>query len=217
MKHIKIKTLLGDNFNKLQNANILLLGVGGVGGFCLDCLYRSGIENITIVDFDSFDISNQNRQLYSELHVDELKTESLQQHYPNISIINTKITTQWVEEFDFTPFDMILDAIDDSKVKVALAQKCYEKLISSFGSANRLDPTKIKIDYLWKTKGDKLGAKIRYELRKEGFNKDYKVIYSTEELHSKEMGSFVGVTASFGLLMCSETLKTIIKKKNKNV
>jgi len=61
-KYDRIELLLGDDFAKLENANIILLGVGGVGSFCLDCLYRSGVKNITIVDFDTYDDSNQNRQ-----------------------------------------------------------------------------------------------------------------------------------------------------------
>ena len=88
MRFDRVKTLLKDDFSKLQNAKIILLGVGGVGGVCLDCLVRSGIEDITIVDFDKFDETNQNRQLYSELHQDELKVEALKKHYPNIKILN---------------------------------------------------------------------------------------------------------------------------------
>ena len=209
MKYDRIKLLLGDDFEKLQNAKIILLGVGGVGGFCLDCLVRSGVKDITIVDFDSFDETNQNRQMWSELHQDEVKVEALKQHYPDIKTINVRIDEQWVWDFDFDEYDLVLDAIDDTKAKLALAQKCYKKLISSFGSAKRLDPTKILVDDIWKSYGDKFGSKIRYELRKRGFNKKYKVIFSSEEAVVKEKGSFVGVTASFGLIMCSEAIKVI--------
>jgi tRNA A37 threonylcarbamoyladenosine dehydratase len=104
---------------------------------------------------------------------------------------------------------LILDAIDDTKAKLALAQKCHKKLISSFGSAKRLDPTKIKVDDVWKSYGDKFGSKIRYELRKRGFKGKYKVIFSSEEAIIKQKGSFVGVTATFGLVMCSESLKML--------
>ncbi len=207
----RVKLLLGSDFDKLQHVKIILLGVGGVGGFCLDCLYRSGISDITIVDYDSFDITNQNRQLYSESHEGELKVEALKRHYPDIKIINTRIDEQWVWDFDFDKYDLVLDAIDDTKAKLALAQKCYKKLISSFGSAKRIDATKIEVADIWKTSGDRFGSKIRYELRKRGFKKRYKVIFSTEEAMVKEMGSFVGVTATFGLTMCSEAIKIIVK------
>lgn len=209
MRYERIKTLLKDDFVKLQDSKILLLGVGGVGGFCLDCLYRSGVSNITIVDFDSFDETNQNRQLYSEQHLDEIKVDALKKHYPEISIINKQIDEEWVLNFDFDEYDLVLDAIDDTKAKLALAQKCYKKLISSFGSAKRLDPTKVEVSDIWKSYGDRFGSKIRYELRKRGFNKKYKVIFSSEEAVSKEKGSFVGVTATFGLVMCSEAIKKI--------
>lgn len=212
MRFDRVKTLLGDDFTKLQDAKILLLGVGGVGGYCLDCLIRSGVSDVTIIDFDSFDETNQNRQLLSELHQNESKVESFKKHYPSIKIIDAKIDESWVNEFDFDTFDLVLDAIDDTKAKLALAQKCHKKLISSFGSAKRLDPTKIKVDDIWKSYGDKLGSKIRYELRKRGFSKKYRVIFSSEEARVKEKGSFMGVTASFGLAMCSEAVKILIKR-----
>ncbi|EQB39954.1 MoeB/ThiF family protein [Sulfurimonas hongkongensis] len=212
MKFSRVKTLLGDDFFKLQDAKIILLGVGGVGGFCLDCLIRSGVSDITIVDFDTFDESNQNRQLLSELHLGESKVESFKKHYPSIKIIDAKIDENWVSEFDFDEFDLVLDAIDDVRAKLALAQKCYKKLISSFGGAKRLDPTKIEVSDIWKTYGDKFGSKIRHELRKRGFNKKYRVVFSPEEAKVKEKGSFMGVTASFGLAMCFEAVKILTKK-----
>jgi tRNA threonylcarbamoyladenosine dehydratase len=209
MKYNRIKLLVQDDFAKLENAKIILLGVGGVGSFCLDCLVRSGVGDITIVDFDTFDETNQNRQMWSELHVGENKVEALQKHYPHVKIINKRIDEQWVWDFDFDAYDLVLDAIDDTKAKLAVAQKCHKKLISSFGSAKRMDTTQIKVDDIWKTYGDKFGSKIRYELRKRGFKKKYKVIFSSEEAQVKEKGSFMAVTASFGLTMCAEAVKKI--------
>ena len=211
MKYDRIKLLLKDDFTKIEDANIILLGVGGVGSFCLDCLYRSGIKNITIVDYDTYDETNQNRQMWSELHENELKVEALKEHYPEIKIINQQIDEQWVWNFDFDEYDLVLDAIDDTRAKLALAQKCYKKLISSFGSAKRMDPTKVEVADIWKTYGDKFGSKIRYELRKRGFKKKYTAIFSTEEAQVKEKGSFMGVTATFGLAMCSQTIKKLTK------
>ncbi|MDF1875517.1 tRNA threonylcarbamoyladenosine dehydratase [Sulfurimonas sp. SAG-AH-194-I05] len=211
MKYDRIKLLLKEEFTKLEDAKIILLGVGGVGSFCLDCLSRSGIGHITIVDYDTYDETNQNRQMWSEEHCGELKVEALKKHYPHVEIINVRVDEDWVQGFDFDSYDLVLDAIDDTKAKLALAQKCYKKLISSFGSAKRLDPTKIKVDDIWKSYGDKFGSKIRYELRKRRFNKKYKVIFSSEEAVVKEKGSFMGVTASFGLTMCAEAIKEIRK------
>ena len=165
MRYDRIKLLVGDDFKKFENAKIILLGVGGVGSFCLDCLYRSGVRDITIVDFDAYDETNQNRQMWSELHLEEVKVEALKSHYPEIKTINKRIDEQWVWDFDFDEYDLVLDAIDDRLAKLALAQKCYKKLISSFGSAKRLDPTQVKVDDIWKSYGDKFGSKIRYELK----------------------------------------------------
>jgi tRNA A37 threonylcarbamoyladenosine dehydratase len=212
VKYNRTKLLFEDDFTKLQSAKIILLGVGGVGSFCLDCLYRSGVTDITIVDFDTYDETNQNRQMWSELHEGEVKVEALKKHYPELKIINVRIDEQWVWDFDFDEYDLVLDAIDDTKAKLALAQKCYKKLISSFGSAKRIDTSKIEVGDIWKSRGDKFGSKIRYELRKRGFKKKYKVIFSTEEARVKAKGSFMGVTASFGLAMCSEAIKTVLKK-----
>ena len=123
------RLLFDKDFEKLQSKSILLLGVGGVGGFCLDSLYRTGIQNITIVDFDTFEITNQNRQLGSEA-LGMVKVDRMKELYPNIKGYNLKITPDWVEEFDFEQFDLVIDAIDDMPAKVAIAQKCSHKLIS---------------------------------------------------------------------------------------
>jgi len=210
VRHTRTRLVFGEEvFDKLQNAKILLLGVGGVGSFCLDCLYRSGVRDITIIDFDRYDASNQNRQMHSEMHEGELKVEALKQHYPEVIAIAEKITPEWVEAFDFEPYDLILDAIDDMRAKLALIQKCYPKLISSVGSAKRLDPTKIEVRSIWKTEGDPFASKLRNELRKRKFKGDFSCISSSELPRIKEKGSFVAVTGSFGLAMCSLALRRI--------
>lgn len=211
-RYERSRMLLGDGFEKLITAKILLLGVGGVGSFCLDCLHRNGIHDITIIDFDTYDESNQNRQMWSELHEGESKVEAMQKHYPQIKIMDMKITPEWVEEFDFEPYDLVLDAIDDIHAKLALAQKCYKKLISATGSAKRLDPTKIEVSTIWKTHGDRFASKIRYELKKRRFTKKYPVIFSTEPARTKVKGSFVGVTGAFGMTMCSIAIQKLLEK-----
>jgi len=210
MRYERSRMLLGEDFEKLQRAKILLLGVGGVGSFCLDCLIRSGVSDITIVDFDTYDESNQNRQLWSEHHVGESKVKALQSHYPQITAIETRIDEAWVEAFDFEPYDLVLDAIDDTKAKLALAQKCWRKLISATGSAKRLDPTKIEVGTIWTTHGDRFASKLRYELKKRRFSKKYPVIFSSEPPRVKVKGSFMGVTAAFGLTMCSLAVRRLI-------
>lgn len=210
MKYQRARILFGDeDLTRLHQKKVLLLGVGGVGSFCLDCLYRTGITDITIVDYDCYDKSNQNRQMWSEMHEGENKVEALQTHYPKVSIINSRIDQKWIDAFDFTPYDLILDAIDDTKAKIALVHACSDKMISSMGSAKRTDPTKMEFVSIWKTYGDKFASKIRYELRKSGFTGDYKVLFSTQEPQSIEKGSFVGVTGAFGLALCSKAIERL--------
>jgi tRNA A37 threonylcarbamoyladenosine dehydratase len=212
LKHKRCKDLFGDNFSKLQKAKIIILGVGGVGGHALDCLYRSGIENITIVDFDTYEESNQNRQIGSEA-IGKVKVEYLKTIYPNITSINQKIDLDWVKNFDMSSYDLILDAIDDIKPKIQIIIKYYKKLISSTGSAKRIDPTKIEYVNIFKTYNDKFAKKIREKLKKERFTKNFKVIFSQESAQCKEMGSFIGVTGSFGFAMCSITIQKLLSEK----
>lgn len=202
MKYDRCKKLFGDDFSKLQNAKVIILGVGGVGGHALDCLYRSGVTNITIVDFDEFEESNQNRQIGSQA-IGVSKVMHFKTLYPDITAIKKKIDISWIHDFDFSRFDLILDAIDDIKPKIELIKQHYKKLITTTGSAKRIDPSKIEYISIWKTHNDPFAKKIRENLKKEGFNKNLKVIFSCEEPKCKEMGSFIGVTGSFGLMMCS--------------
>jgi len=210
MRFDRCKKLFGDDFTKLQNAKVLVLGVGGVGGMLVDCLARSGVGYIMIVDDDIFDETNQNRQLYSE-YVGEKKVEVFVKKYECIEPIFQRVTKEWVEKFDFEKFDVVVDAIDDIPAKVALAVKCHDKLISSMGSAKRVDPLMIEVKDIWKTYGDKLAKKFRYELKKAGFSKKFDVVFSSEEPKCNEMGSFMGVTGSFGLTLCSLVVKRLVK------
>jgi tRNA A37 threonylcarbamoyladenosine dehydratase len=201
-KYQRCKLIFKDNYKKLENIKLILFGVGGVGSFCLDCLYRSGITNITIVDYDTYDISNQNRQIGSE-KIGKLKVDRLKELYPDVTPINIKVTPDWLDNFDLSSYDYVLDAIDDFDAKIALIKKAYPKIISSMGSAKKVDPTKIEISHIWKTHGDKFTSKIRYHLRKDKFSKKVPVVFSSETAKCKEKGSFVAVTGAFGLAMCS--------------
>ncbi len=209
VRYERCRMLMGDDFEKLRSAKVLLLGVGGVGSFCLDCLFRSGVEDITIVDFDRYDETNQNRQIGSD-RVGAVKVHRLAELYPTVTPIEAKIDAEWVESFDFDPFDLVLDAIDDIKAKIALAHKTWPKLISATGGARKLDPTKIEIASIWKTHGDPFARKIRYELKKSGFKEDYQALFSPESPKCTQKGSFVGVTGSFGLAMCSAAVRKIL-------
>lgn len=210
LKFDRCRILFGDeDFAKLLQAKILLLGVGGVGSYALDCLYRSGVTDITIIDYDRYDATNQNRQIGSEA-IGILKTDRLKELYPKIHTIEKKMDLAWLESFDFSPYDIIIDAADTSKVKIELAKKQYKKLIMSLGSAKRYDTSKIEVSSIWKSHGDALGRKIRNELKKAKFDRNFTVVFSPEEAKCKDKGSFVGVTGAFGLTVCSETIKRIL-------
>jgi tRNA A37 threonylcarbamoyladenosine dehydratase len=211
MKFKRCVDLFGEsNFTKISSKKVIILGVGGVGGFVLDCLYRTGVGDITIVDCDIFDESNQNRQIGSN-NINSQKIDILSQLYQGVYGINQKIDEEWVDSFDFDRYDIVVDAIDDISAKVALAKKTYKKLICSAGSAKRIDPSFIKFDKISNIKGDKFLKKFKLELEKSNFNRDFWVVYSDEPPKCKQKGSFVGVTASFGLRICSEIIKKFIK------
>ncbi|WP_024790972.1 MULTISPECIES: tRNA threonylcarbamoyladenosine dehydratase [unclassified Lebetimonas] len=208
MKFDRCKKLFS-KFHKLQNLNILICGAGGVGGYALECLYRSGVKNITVVDYDIFDITNQNRQIGSEF-VGRKKVEVLKRLYPGIRTIDLKLTPENIKELDLNEYDMVIDAIDDLKAKISLIKKAYPKIISSMGAAKRIDPSKIRIESIWKTHTDPFAKKVRDFLNKENFQGDFKAVYSTEKPIECKMGSFVGVTGAFGFALCSEVLKDFV-------
>jgi len=212
-RYDRVKLLVGEEaFKKLQRSHVLLFGVGGVGSYCLDALMRTGVGKITIVDGDVYDITNQNRQIGSEA-VGEVKVYHLATLYPRAIPLHVRVDEAWIRTYDFSPYDVVIDAIDDMRSKVALALHVKEgKLVCSMGGAKRLDPTRIHMDSIWNTQQDALAKKFRYELRKAGFKGDLNVVYSSEPPNCTELGSFVGVTGSFGLTLASLALKTLLAK-----
>ena len=216
MKYDRSKKLFGENvFEKFKDVKLILLGVGGVGSFALDALYNTGITNITIVDFDTYEESNMNRQMGSHGNIGRVKVEALKEKYPEVTAIHIKITPDWIDNFDFSSYDYILDAIDDVKPKVHLIKKHFTKIISTSGGAKRIDPSKIEYISIWDTYNDPFIKKIRTELKTQGFKKKFKVIFSSELPMCLEKGSFEGVTGSFGLMMASVTIQKLMNKFQK--
>lgn len=206
------RLLFGEDFSRLQSAKILICGGGGVGGAAIEALYRSGAVSLSVIDCDRFEITNQNRQLGSE-HVGELKCEVFARRFKGVTPIAARIDEEFLSKFDLAQFDFVIDAIDDVPAKIALALRCSEAgagFVSSMGGAKRLDPAKIEIRSIWRTQGDPLARKIRYELRKRGFAGDFDVVCSSEPPRVKSMGSFMGVTASFGLFIASYVVRRLI-------
>ena len=213
MRFERCRMLFGnEDFEKIQASKILILGIGGVGSYALDCLYRSGVSDLTILDFDIYDETNQNRQIGSEA-VGESKIDTLAKLYPGVKTIEQRMDMAWVSAFDFEPYDIVIDAADTTKVKIEVARKCYKKLIMALGSAKRYDTNKIEVASIWKTHGDALARKIRNELKKAKFDRNFTVVFSPEEDKCKEKGSCVAVTGAVGLTVCSETIKRILSKK----
>lgn len=212
----RTRFLFGKNFDLFQQKKVIIFGVGGVGSFALDCLYRTGIGHIEILDKDTFDITNQNRQIGSH-RIGEAKVEVLSDMYKGVVGINKTLDEEFLKTFDPTKYDYIIDAVDDIPAKTALAQKCinlpYGCYISSTGSAKKLNPLEIRVDSIWKSYGDKFAKKFRELLKKEEFCGNFKVIFSPESSKCKTLGSFSAVTASFGLQIGSEVIRDILERK----
>lgn len=211
-RYTRSRIIFGSHFQKMQNTKVLIFGVGGVGGYAIDALYRSGIQHLTIVDKDVFDITNQNRQIGSEA-IGEIKVHALSKLYQGITPIHAQVNEEFLQTLDFEGFDYVVDAIDDINAKILLAQKAqgrrFGTYISSTGSAKKLNPLMIKVSSIWKSYGDKFARKFRENLKKQRFRGNFKVIFSDEVPHCKALGSCNVVTGSFGLQIASEILRDI--------
>lgn len=214
----RVKWLIGEElFDKIATLKVLVFGLGGVGGFCVDALYRTGFKDFTFIDEDSFEATNLNRQLHSE-HIGQAKAEVFSQIYGGKGIVK-RVDSAFLREFSLQEFDIIIDAIDDIPAKVAivgLVDTQKQIFVSSTGGARKLDATKIAIAPLCKTHGDALAKKFRYELKKAGLKADFEVVFSDEKPICKELGSFMGVTGAFGLALASFVLRKVIKRYGEN-
>lgn len=207
------------DIEKLSNKNILLVGVGGVGSSAFEVLIRSGIKNITIVDFDTYEESNLNRQIHSNLNnIGKKKVSVLYNYAKSINpLINTQIIPEFINknsDIDFTKYDFVLDAVDSIEAKVLLITKCHElgiPIISSLGVGNRLIPSDLSVTKLSKVTGDPLGKKLRYELKNNGFLNDTMVVASKElPVKSNPVNSYIGVSCYAGILLADYALKELL-------
>lgn len=214
----RVKWLIGEElFDKIATLKVLVFGLGGVGGFCVDALYRTGFKDFTFIDEDSFEATNLNRQLHSE-HIGQAKAEVFSRIYGGKGIVK-RVDSAFLREFSLQEFDIIIDAIDDIPAKVAivgLVDTQKQIFVSATGGARKLDATKIAIAPLCKTHGDALAKKFRYELKKAGLKADFEVVFSDEKPICKELGSFMGVTGAFGLALASLVLRKVMKRYGEN-
>lgn len=218
--------LIGEeNLKKLNSAKIIVFGVGGVGSFVVESLVRSGIGNISIVDFDVVDVTNINRQILA-LHstigkkkVDVMK-ERIQDINPNaiINTYDTFISNETIDMFDLSDYDYAIDCIDNVTGKLLIIEKCINnntKIISSLGTANKLDPSKLTITDISKTNTCPLAKVVRLELRKRGIN-HLNVLFSSElpiKNDTNVLGSISFVPSTGGLLISSKVISDLINEK----
>jgi len=226
MQFERIINLIGENkFNKLKKIKILLVGCGGVGGYALETLVRSGIENIDIIDYDTIDITNLNRQIITNLNNIGLSKVEVAKTRANLINKNIKIKTyneylnkENIDTILSNKYDYIIDACDDFETKIDLILKKEEykyKLISCMGTAKKMDPTKLSITTLDKTSYDHLAKKIRKKLKEIKYNKKVIVVSSTEEIiKCNTLGSFMMVPATAGILCAKYIISEIIMEKN---
>lgn len=174
---------------KLWESRVAVFGIGGVGGYTVEALVRSGIGAIDLIDDDKICLTNINRQIYAtrktvgKYKVD-VAAERIAEINPNIKISTYKTfyIPETAGEFDFSKYDYIVDAIDTVTGKIALAQNAADTntpIISSMGAGNKVDPTKFEVADIYKTSVCPLAKTMRYECRKRGIKK-LKCVYSKE-------------------------------------
>ncbi|WP_100331680.1 tRNA threonylcarbamoyladenosine dehydratase [Bacillus xiapuensis] len=174
----------------LKNTTVAILGIGGVGSFSAEALARSGVGRLVLVDKDTIDITNVNRQLPALLStvgkpkVDVMK-ERIADINPECEVIALKMfyTEETFEQFFSYDLDFVVDASDTISYKIHLMKQCLNRnipIISSMGAANKLDPTRFQITDISKTHTDPIAKVIRTRLRKEGIRKGIPVVFSDE-------------------------------------
>ena len=235
---IRTQMLLGaDAVQRLQKARVALFGLGGVGGYTLEALVRSGIGALDLIDSDTVSLSNLNRQiLATHSTVGMLKVEAARRRVLDINpscVVNTYpvfYTPETADQFDFAQYDYIVDAIDTVTGKLQLVQRAVEAgtpIISCMGTGNKLDASAFEVTDLSKTSMCPLARVMRRELGKRGIQ-HLKVVYSREEaltptgweeeaaaLGKRQIpGSVAFVPGAAGLLLAGEAVKDIALAAN---
>ncbi len=232
----RTKLLYGNTaIDHLKDCHIAVFGVGGVGGYVCEALARSGVGHFDLIDNDVVSITNLNRQIIALTNtIGKYKVDVMKERILNINPsceVNTFkcfFLPETENEFDFTKYDYVVDAIDTVAGKIALVLKSNKenvKIISSMGAGNKLNPQAFLVSDIYKTKIDPLARVMRSELKKRRVKK-LKVVYSTEypvkpkeisnEKTSKRSvpGSTAFVPASCGLLIASEIINDLTKDFN---
>ena len=216
----RVESLLNEDINKLKDKVILVLGIGGVGSYTVETLIRNPIKKIIIVDSDIIDITNLNRQLYTnQNNIGLKKVDELEKRIKNINpYIEIKKIDKFIDENNINILfeehvDYIVDACDSIKTKECLIKECIKrkiKFISSMGTAKKLDPTKLEIVDIKKTSYDPLAKKIRKTFKNEK-NKIMVISSSEKPKEIKKLGSISFVPSVAGIYITSYIINDIIK------
>lgn len=207
---------------KLENAKVIIYGIGGVGSFATEGLARAGVGNLVLVDMDKISITNINRQIHSDVNtigkpkIEVMKNRILEINpAANVEIYNPKDLTFEEQELINDSFSYVIDAVDTIKTKINIIEKAKKvgvRIISAMGTGNKLDETKFEVADIYKTDVCPLARIMRKELRKRNIE-DVKVVYSKEEPITKEKtpASISYMPAICGLIISGEVIKDIIK------
>lgn len=190
----RTQLMLGDEkVEKLMNKNVLVVGLGGVGGICAEMIARSGVGRMTIIDADTVDLSNANRQIPA-LHstAGKLKAEVLAERLKDINpSLELTVLTEYIRDsrtieiLDAGQFDYAVDCIDTLSPKVHFIKACREKkipIVSSLGAGGKVDPSQVKVTDISKTYECNLAKYVRKKLRGLGIHKGITVVFSAEKV-----------------------------------
>ena len=221
----RVELLIGkDNLNKIKKSRVVVVGLGGVGGYAAEALVRSGIENIIVVDYDKIDITNLNRQIITNINnIGEYKTDEMEKRFLsinnkcNVTKLNMKLDLSNVYKLFEYEFDYLVDCCDTIEVKQELIKRCLDKditCISSMGTGNKLNPMDLEIVDIRKTSYDPIAKRIRKYLRDNHINKKVMVVSSKEkrDKFDGDIPSMMFVPAVSGILCANYVIKEIIKK-----
>lgn len=221
----RLEILVGnENIKKLKNTTVLIVGIGGVGGYALEVIARSGIGKIIIVDKDTVDITNLNRQIITtKNNIGLNKVDVAEQRIKEISDaeilkINKFITKENIEELFNEKIDYIIDACDTIETKKELIRQSIKrkiKIISCMGTAKKMNPSKLKIMEIEKTNYDPLAKIIRKMVREEKIKEKIMVVCSDEiPIKREKLGSNSLVPSTAGILCASFVINDIVGDLN---
>ena len=214
--------LIGEfGFRALQEARVIVFGVGGVGGWCAETLLRTGIGHLTLVDFDVVDTTNLNRQVVStKNNVGQSKVQEMQKRLLNIApeadvqAIDCQYNSDTADAFDLMQYDIVIDAIDMVECKALLLYNATAagcRVYSSMGAGRKTDPQKIRTAEFWKVQGCPLARALRTKIKKTGLRPTSKIQCVYSEEIAGEKGTLAPVVGVFGMTLASMVINDLTR------